>query len=60
MFTPAPIPPRVLVVQADTLIRLSFLDLLTEEGYDAFGAASLPEALALLDQHLFDLILADL
>lgn len=60
MFTPAPIPPRVLVVQANPLIRVSFLDLLTEEGYDAFGAASLQEALALLDEHLFDLILADL
>ena len=60
MVTPAPIPPRVLVVQANALIRLSLVDLLTEEGYDAFGAASLPEALALLDEHLVDLILADL
>jgi CheY-like chemotaxis protein len=60
VFTPPPIPPRVLVVQGHRLIRLSLLELLSEEGYAAFGAASLQEALSQLDEYLFDLILADL
>ena len=53
-------PPRVLVVQENAAIRLALIELLTEEGYAAFSAASLQEALALLDEYLFDLILADL
>lgn len=53
-------PPRVLVLDDDSDLRLFLYDLLTEEGYQVDVGATLDEALALIDAHVYHLILTDL
>lgn len=55
-----PLPPRLLVIDDDSDLRLFLQDLLTEEGYVVDVAASLDEALMLLDSHVYHLVLTDL
>ncbi len=55
-----PSPPRLLVIDDDSDLRLFLKDLLTEEGYVADVAATMDEALALIDQRVYHLILTDL
>jgi len=52
-------PPRLLVVEDDEETRAVLLDVLSEEGYAVTSATSLDEALAEINQHVFDLILTD-
>jgi CheY-like chemotaxis protein len=53
-------PPRLLVVDDDSDLRGVLQDFLTDEGYVVDSAASLDEALALLDTRLYHLIITDL
>lgn len=53
-------PPRLLVVDDDCDLRAFLQDLLTEEGYHVDVGATLDEALALIDAHVYHLILTDL
>jgi DNA-binding response OmpR family regulator len=53
-------PPRLLVIDDDADLRLFLQDFLTEEGYRVDVGATMPEALALIDSHVYDLILTDL
>lgn len=59
MSEPAPVSPRLLVVEAVPSLGLIFHDALAEMGYASTLAASLRQALRLLNQHPFDLIVAD-
>lgn len=52
--------PRVLVVEAEPMLRQALMRLLSEEGYAAAGVATLDEAWAIVDFRSFALILADL
>ena len=52
--------PRVLVVEAEPMLRQALMQLLTEEGYAAAGVATLDEAWAIVSSRSFALILADL
>ena len=57
------IPPqaaRVLLVEADALLRASLAQTLTQAGYQVSSVSSLAEGLALLKERCFHLILADL
>ncbi len=56
---PAP-SARVLIVEDDPDMRDTLLFVLNEEGYEVRTAASLAEALDLLDRLAFDLVLTDL
>lgn len=53
-------PARLLVVDDESDLRLFLRDLLTEEGYVVDSAATLSEALSLIDTHVYHLILTDL
>lgn len=53
-------PPRLLVIDDDSDLRLFLQDLLIEEGYAVDVAATLDEALAFLDSHVYHLVLTDL
>src|ERR687884_119905 len=53
-------PARILVVDDETPIRVTMSDMLRRRGYDVVAAASGEEALALLHQRPFDLLLLDL
>lgn len=53
-------PPRVLVVEAEPLLLEALLGLLRAEGYSSFGVGSLEEALAVVEETSFALMLADL
>jgi CheY-like chemotaxis protein len=53
-------PARVLIVEDDPDMRDTLLFVLSEEGYEVRTAASLAEALDLLDQRAFELVLTDL
>ncbi|MGH2502402.1 MAG: response regulator [Ktedonobacterales bacterium] len=53
-------PPRLLVVDDDNDLRGVLQDFLTDEGYVVDSAASLDEALALIDTRLYHLIITDL
>ena len=53
-------PPRVLAVDDESLIRMSLSIALSREGYDVDTASCGLEAMALLDQHRYDLVLLDL
>lgn len=53
-------PARVLIVEDDPDMRDTLLFVLSEEGYQVRSAASLTEALDLLDQLTFELVLTDL
>jgi CheY-like chemotaxis protein len=59
MLSPAS-PRRLLIVESDADTRAIVETLLTEEGYSVVQAASPAEALALLDEQVFHLILTDL
>ncbi len=52
--------PRLLVVDDESDLRLFLQDLLTEEGYLVDISATLDEALALIDAHVYHLIVTDL
>lgn len=51
--------PRLLVVEDDRDVRLFMVLALRQEGYEVQSAADAAEALRLLDQGRFDLILTD-
>ena len=51
---------RFLLVEADALMRASQVQTLTQAGYQVSSVSTLAEALALLQERCFDLILADL
>ena len=51
---------HLLIVEEDEEIRTLLLALLAQEHYSCVAAASLEEALALLEEHRFDLILSEL
>lgn len=51
---------RILMVDDEASIRLTLSTLLRRAGYEVITAENGPEALALLEQHMFDLLLADL
>lgn len=53
-------PPRLLVVDDDSQLRLFLQDFLTEEGYVVDIGATMDEALALIDSHVYHLIISDL
>lgn len=59
MTTVTPTPSRVLVVDDDRIIVESLCELLRVEGYAAFPAVSLTEAIRTLDREPIDLILTD-
>jgi DNA-binding response OmpR family regulator len=52
--------PRLLVVDDDSELRLFLQDLLNEEGYRVDIGATMDEALALIDSHVYHLIITDL
>lgn len=52
--------PRVLVVEAEPLLLEALLGLLRAEGYSSFGVGSLEEALAVVEETSFALLVADL
>lgn len=52
--------PRVLAVDDESLIRMSLRIALAREGYLVDTASNGTEAMALLDQHAYDLVLLDL
>jgi DNA-binding response OmpR family regulator len=56
----APLPPRILLVNPDTSAGGFLTRTLSLEGYEVWRAASRDEALALMDERCFHLILADL
>lgn len=60
MQTRAPAQPRLLLVEPDAELREILGDLLRQEGYELQVAATLQEALTLLDVSPFALVLADL
>lgn len=51
--------PPVLVVTADTALREVLADLLGEEGYTSYAVSSPAEALALVEERAFSMILAE-
>ena len=51
---------RVLVVDDEESIRFTFENFLSEEGYDVTTAINYNDALAVLDQKEFDLIIIDI
>lgn len=50
----------ILVVDGETAVRQSLIDLLSLEGHEVDGAADAESALLLLDQRHYDLVIADL
>jgi CheY-like chemotaxis protein len=52
--------PRLLIVDDESDLRLFLQDLLMEEGYQVDISATLDEALALIDAHVYHLIVTDL
>jgi CheY-like chemotaxis protein len=59
MADPALALPHLLVVEADLSLQVVFQQTLAEMGYISTLASSLDQALRLLDQHPFDLIVTD-
>lgn len=53
-------PPRVLVVEAEPALRQALMGLLSEEGYAPSSVASIEEAMVVVEETAFALILADL
>ena len=51
---------RILVVDDEESIRFTFENFLSEEGYDVTTAVNYNDALAVLDQKEFDLIIIDI
>jgi DNA-binding NtrC family response regulator len=58
--TRPPSRARVLVVEDETYVRQSLLDILRARGYDVAAAASVAEALSLLGRSPVDVVLTDL
>lgn len=52
--------PTILVCEDDYLIRLTTAEILREDGYVVFDAATGRQALDLLDRHKIDLLMADI
>lgn len=50
----------ILVVDVDTAVRQSLIDVLSLEGHEVDGAGDAESALLLLDQRRYDLVIADL
>ncbi|HEY7653621.1 MAG TPA: response regulator [Methylomirabilota bacterium] len=50
----------ILVVDVDTAVRQSVIDVLSLEGHEVDGAGDAEAALLLLDQRRYDLVIADL
>jgi CheY-like chemotaxis protein len=50
----------ILVVDIDTAVRQSVIDVLSLEGHEVDGAGDAETALLLLDQRRYDLVIADL
>lgn len=50
----------ILVVDVDTAVRQSVIDVLSLEGHEVDGAGDAESALLLLDQRRYDLVIADL
>ncbi len=50
---------RILVVDDETELRRNLEDLFREEGYDTAGAGSGQEAVAMLEERAFDLVISD-
>ena len=50
----------ILVVDVDTAVRQSVIDVLSLEGHEVDGADDADSALLLLDQRRYDLVVADL
>ena len=55
-----PEAPRLHVVDDDPLVRNSILDILEDNGYDAFGADSVPSALDQLKVRPFEIVITDI
>lgn len=56
----APLPLRLLVIDDDADLRQFLQDLLAEEGYVVDASGSLDDALAMIEAHVYHLILTDL
>ena len=54
-----PLPPRILVVDDNALVRLLVTQALSEQGADVVTAPDGPRALDLLDAEHFDLVVVD-
>jgi CheY-like chemotaxis protein len=52
--------PRVLVIEDDRSVRVFVCDVLEALGYEADGAEDGGQSLALLERHLYDLVITDL
>jgi CheY-like chemotaxis protein len=52
--------PRLLVVEEDAELLSIVQEFLEQDGYDVTPAASLPDSLAVLEEHLFQFVLTDL
>jgi len=52
--------PQILIVDDDEAVRASLLLLFKNEGFAACAAAGPPEAMKILDDHSFDLIIMDM
>jgi CheY-like chemotaxis protein len=50
----------ILVVDAETAVRQSLIDVLSLEGHEVDGAGDAESALLLLDQRRYDLVIAEL
>jgi DNA-binding response OmpR family regulator len=50
----------ILVVDADSTVRQSLIDVLSLEGHEVDGAADAESALLILDQRRYDLVIAEL
>lgn len=59
MAAPAPVSPQLLVAEADPVLRLILQQALAEMGYTSTLASSLDQALRLLNQQPFDLMVTD-
>lgn len=56
----AKLSTKILVVDDEYWIRCTFNDFLKEKGYDVFVAGNYAEAIHLLDENDFDLVIADI
>jgi CheY-like chemotaxis protein/phosphoribosyl 1,2-cyclic phosphodiesterase len=58
--TPLPIRPKILLAEDDDGVADTLQDILVEDGYEVFRVTDGREAVALVNQHPFDLVLLDL
>jgi two-component system, NtrC family, response regulator HydG len=52
--------PRMLIVEDEPVLRLTFTEFLKEEGYDAIAAEDYDGALNLIDEEDFDVVITDI